>query len=176
MTLIIGFGHRARHGKDTAAEAVADYFNHWGYSAKHYHFAEALYKVCREEYGMVEKDAPLLQRVGNERRQGNPTYWIDKVMTRIADEKPDIAVISDPRYWNEGDAIKAAGGSMVKVERLNQDGTLYIAQDRPADHVSELQLQGFNFDYRITAKTGQAELVARHAITIVKDIREKAGY
>src|ERR1700676_2528126 len=55
MTLIIGFGNRARHGKDTAAQAIVDYYNEKaavqykhslppsGPSVKIYKYATALY-------------------------------------------------------------------------------------------------------------------------------------
>src|SRR5271170_5295271 len=74
MTLIIGFGNKARHGKDGAALAIVDYYNDrnllvrncMGYQTKCVNvvrigFADALYEIARNEYGMTEKDPALLQ-------------------------------------------------------------------------------------------------------------------
>lgn len=61
--ILIGFGHKARHGKDSAAR-----FIHQEYPAftKVYSFAAALRAVCRAVLGMREKHGPLLQIVGTE--------------------------------------------------------------------------------------------------------------
>src|SRR5271163_4637142 len=93
--MIIAFGSRARQGKDLAGEAIVNYYvNQRSLQAKHgrkitapvarvFKFADALYRECREQYGMTEKDAPLLQRVGAERRAEDPNYWIDRVFAQI---------------------------------------------------------------------------------------------
>jgi hypothetical protein len=181
--LIIGFGHRARNGKDTAVNALLDYyarrsfafFKH-GFSnfrqiiAQRIGFADALYKMAREEYGMTEKDAPLLQRLGSEKRAVDPEYWVKRAFATIKPDT-DIVLISDVRYRNEADYIKARGGFVIDVQRLNLDGTPWIATDRPADHPSEIDLDGYNFDYYIKVKTGNVALVGDLAITHVEHIR-----
>lgn len=182
MTLIIGFGHKARQGKDTAVEAVVNYYagqkNVISLNGLHSHaptvrqfrFAEALYQECRDNYGMTEKDAPLLQQVGSLRRAEDPDYWVKKVFNAIPTNL-DIAVISDVRYRNEALAVSAVGGYLVHVSRLNADGSNYIADDRPANHPSEIDLDGFNWDFSIVAKSGELVLVAEQAITLVEYIR-----
>jgi hypothetical protein len=181
--IIIGFGHKARNGKDTAVNALLDFyerrsftfFNH-GISnlrqikAQRIGFADALYQMAREEYGMVEKDAPLLQRVGSEMRALNPEYWIERAFASIKPDT-DIVLISDMRYRNEADYIKAHGGYTIDVQRLNTDGSQFIDQGRPADHPSEVDLDSYNFDYYIKAKTGNVALVGELAITHVEYIR-----
>ena len=90
--LIVGFGNKARHGKDTAGEAIVSFYEREAARvrkcygprvkspvAKLYKFADALYQECREQHGMTEKDAPLLQRVGMSRRQEDKNYWVNKV-------------------------------------------------------------------------------------------------
>jgi len=130
-------------------------------------FAAALYQECREKYGMTEKDAPLLQRIGSERRAENPNYWVDKVFESVPTNL-GVAVITDLRYQNEAWAIKERGGFTVRIVRLNADGTPYIAGDRPADHPSETDLDGYNFDFRIVAKSGETAWVEQQAITLVE--------
>jgi len=54
---------------------------------------------------------------------------------------------------------------------LNPDGTIYIADDRPANHPSEIELDGYAWDFYIKAYSGEAALVADQAITIVEYLR-----
>jgi hypothetical protein len=180
--LLLAFGHKARQGKDTAGQGVFDYYEKKRQLAlRHglrvipavgiYRFAEALYEEARRDYGMTEKDAPLLQRIGSERRAQDQEYWVKKVFQKISYDKPHIAVITDCRYQNEAQAIKARGGYTVKVERLNEDGSKYVANDRPADHPSEIDLDNYNFDYYIKAKTGQVAWVEQQAITLAEMLR-----
>jgi hypothetical protein len=180
--LLLAFGSKARQGKDTAGQSVFDYYKKKQELAlRHglrvipsvgiYRFAEALYEEARRDYHMTEKDAPLLQRIGSERRAQDPEYWVKKVFEKIAYDKPHIAVITDCRYQNEAWAVKKFGGYIVKVERLNEDGTPYFATDRPANHQSEIDLDNYNFDYYIKAKTGQVAWVEQQAITLAEMLR-----
>ena len=181
--LLIGFGNKARHGKDTACEAIADHYNALRErSFKHgliskeprvqqFRFAEALYDEARTLYGMIGKDAPLLQRIGSERRAQDEYYWVKQVFNQIERSQPDIALISDVRYLNEANFIKGVGGYLVNVARLNADGTPFVADDRPANHPSEVELDEYNWDYRIIAHTGEAAVVGEVAVTIVEYLR-----
>lgn len=182
MTLIIGIGNKAQNGKDSAGEAVVDYYDQKnalqykhslppsGPTVKLHKFAAALYDIARKEYGMTVKDAPLLQRIGQERRQENLNYWVDKMFASIQ-PTTDIAVITDVRYLNEAAAIKAKGGYLVNVTRLNPDGTQYITNDRPADHPSETELDGYNWDFHLINSHGHRALLAQQAITLVEYLR-----
>jgi hypothetical protein len=178
---LLGLGYKARNGKDTAGEAIVDYFAaRREQQLKHglkptipeariFKFAAALYKVCREEYGMTGKDAPLLQKVGEGRRnEFGLNYWIDQLEASMKGFD-GISVITDVRYLNEVDWIKSKGGTTIKVERLNQDGTPFIATDRDPNFVSETQLDGYNFDAYIRSKS--AALTAEMAITIAEYYR-----
>jgi hypothetical protein len=180
--LLLAFGHKARQGKDTAGKGLFDYYDKKRQLAlRHglrvvsavgiYRFAEALYEEARQFHGMTEKDAPLLQRVGSQRRAEDSEYWVKKVFEKIAYDLPQIAIITDLRYQNEAAAVKAHNGYTIKVERLNEDGTPYFATDRPANHSSEIDLDSYNFDYYIKAKTGQMVWVEQQAITLAEMLR-----
>lgn len=167
MRLLLGFGNKARHGKDSAACAIVTYFDS-GFplrpQARVFKFAGALYDVCRKEYGMTEKDSTLLQRIGAQRRERDPRYWIDRAFFDIGDYK-GIALITDVRYKNEADEIKKRGGFLINVTRLNEDGTPFAAQDRDPNHLSETDLDDYNWDAYIRTKSGQEALSAEQAIT-----------
>ena len=182
--LLLAFGNKARHGKDTAGEAVVEHFNfqrgilkrHYGTNiarpaAKLFKFADALYREARELHGMTEKDAPLLQRVGTERRTENPNYWIDRVFEQIDAFNPEVAVLTDLRYVNEALAVKARGGFTVNVSRLDSLGFPYVATDRDPNHSSETALDSYRFDFFIKANSGDSALVAQQAITIAEYVK-----
>lgn len=166
MRLLIGLGNKARHGKDLTAQAIKDY----AYSmslpeVRIYKFAEALYEECRRDHGMMEKDAPLLQRIGTERRVQNPNHWIERVAFKMSGFK-GIGLLTDVRYQNEAAWVKSQGGVLINVTRLNEDGTPFVAPDRPADHLSEIDLDDYNWDGYVRTKTGQEALAAEQAITL----------
>jgi hypothetical protein len=66
-------------------------------------------------------------------------------------------VIPDMRFKNEAEFIKRRGGYTLRVDRLRQNGTLYIAGDRDSTHPSETDLIDWNFDYTINAFSGNME-------------------
>ncbi len=149
-TLLIGLGHKARHGKDTVAGMLARIFSGMGIEAKHYAFAHALYDHCRSQHGMGPKDAPLLQQVGVAMRGKDPNVWIRTCLWKIATDAPKIAMISDVRFLNEAACIADSHGLTVKVSRYGLDGKPYVDPSRPANHISETELDGYTFDCRIS--------------------------
>ena len=176
--IILGIGSRAQNGKDTAGEAIVlHYANQFSMAFKHgmkykgprivlMKFAAALYDECRLFHGMREKDPVLLQNVGMARLYEDQDYWIKR--TTIP-QGTDMAIFTDVRFQNEADQIKARGGHLVEVVRLNQDGSRYYATDRPADHISETSLDGYNWDFKIHSKS--AALTGELAVTIAEYIR-----
>ncbi len=152
-TLLIGLGHKARHGKDSVGRMLKDIFQAVGYNAHVYSFSEALYILCRDEYGMEGKDAPLLQRIGVQEREKDVDVWVRKCFETIKATKPRIAIITDCRFPNEYHHIKAQGGLVYNVRRFNQDGSLFVDPSRPADHISETALDNFPFDGTMEGRT-----------------------
>jgi hypothetical protein len=180
VMIIIGLGNRARQGKDTAGEAIVQHFNYAAQTCQVHSqryrgpkvalckFARALYKECEELHDMTVKDPVLLQNVGMQRREEDSNYWIKRSFDSIP-TGTDIAVFTDVRFLNEAARIKAEGGHLIEVVRLNQDGSRYYTTDRPNNHPSEIELDGYNWDYHILSKS--AALTAELAITIAEYIR-----
>ena len=181
--LIVGFGNKCRQGKDLAVQAIIDYYaglraikeSDYLPSAdvpivQRIGFADALYEVCRTEYGMKAKNPALLQRIGAERREGNPLYWIDQAFVKIA-PNTDIVLISDVRYQNEAEYIVNHDGYVVNITRLTSDGKQFISPDRPSGHPSEIDLDGYNFNFRLINSHGHQALLAEQAITLVEYLR-----
>ena len=86
------------------------------------------------------KQRLFLQWYGGEfRRSCNQSYWVDKVSKRIADEKPECALISDLRYLNEV-AFCQTYGEAIKINRPDLPQLTGAA----AIHPSETELERFN--------------------------------
>jgi hypothetical protein len=63
------------------------------------------------------KQRLFLQWYGSDfRRAVNPSYWLDRVAARIAEEKPEIALLSDVRFPNEMLWAKKYG-EVIRVDR-----------------------------------------------------------
>lgn len=50
-------------------------------------------------------------------RRHNPNIFVNKVLTKIKEEKPFLAVITDIRRKEESDLIRAEGGKIIKLTR-----------------------------------------------------------
>jgi hypothetical protein len=154
-TAIIGFGHRARQGKDSAVIALEAF---GAGRVRRFAFSDALYAVCRVQHGMRVKDAPLLQDVGLSYRERDPDVWVracfDAIAAWDADASgPQVAVIPDVRFPNEAEAVLRQGGHLVRVRRWI-GGVPYVATDRPADHPSELALSTYPWPHTIDNDNG----------------------
>src|SRR5665213_1086744 len=115
------------------------------------------------------KHPKLLVWWGTEyRRAQDLDYWVKRAFESIP-AGTNIAVITDVRFKNEAAAIKAKGGHLIEVVRLNQDGARYYSEDRPKDHESETELDSYNWDFHIQSKT--SALTGELAITTAEFIR-----
>ncbi len=162
-TMVLGLGHKARHGKDTAAAWLVQ-----KYGATRFSFADALYAYCRVEHGMMIKDAPLLQRVGVAMRERDPLVWVKAAYYDLLSKQPAIAVITDVRFPNEFDFIHQIGGVTCKVSRINEDGSPFVADDRDPHHTSETALDGHVWDSTVIVKSGDIAHL-RSQIEVVMD-------
>lgn len=173
-TLIIGIGHKARQGKDTAAKAI---IRASGGEAVRYSFAEALRAVARVEHGMTRKDAPLLQYLGTDHyRQRDPDIWVRTLYWQLDEERPAVAIITDVRYPNEMEFVRALGGECWKVERYFPNGTRYVDDSRDPNHISETALDAATWDRVLINPEGEPE-VLRSIVEVAYEMawRARAG-
>jgi hypothetical protein len=163
---IVGLGHKARHGKDT----VANYLLQYG--AERMSFADDLYAVARVMFGMREKDPKLLQVLGTDVfRKMNQHIWIESLYYKILERKPKVVIIPDVRFPNEAAFVRSLGGYLVKVTRLNLDGSVFVAPDRDPDHPSEAALNGWgDWDLIINANSGDIQRLHIGAAAIMSAI------
>jgi hypothetical protein len=164
-TLVIGLGHKARQGKDTAAGILNAV-----HMAERFAFADDLYAYCRVIHRMEGKDPRLLQNVGVYLRKGDPAVWIRAVYSKIKMAQPAIAVITDVRFPNEFEFVKALGGECWKIERWNHRGQVMLATDRPADHISEVALDSARWDRVIINADGDRSAMRKQLRDAVEDM------
>lgn len=119
--LKIAFAGKMRAGKDTAVDHFMKRFP----DALHLKFADPLYDIknyiCRVAgFDEKEKHRELLMWLGTDYcRRLNPKVWVDNLLLRsnLKSRLAPIQLVSDARFKNEFEALKAAGWFLVKIER-----------------------------------------------------------
>lgn len=187
--LLIGFGHRARQGKNTAALAVLNDCP-LETAVRMYAFGDALRMEVRVaaakfggEYALIEawkeaglmpewvvdetpKPRSLLQWWGTDyRRAQHPDYWVKRLKATLDAHEPEVALITDVRFPNELEAIRSWGGVYVEVVNTNApDVSVH-------EHSSEAALDGVQPDYLISA--GSTAECRHQAVALYRQLREQ---
>lgn len=155
--IIIGFGYKARSGKDTAANYLVKKYNFARIG-----FADTLKESCRavfsfsdeQLYGELKQTVDpfwnktpreCLQIIGDGFRKFiDPLIWI-KAIERKIELMGNKIVIPDIRYINEINFIHGMGGVVVCIKR-----NYYELTEKQATHTSEIELDNFKkWDYEI---------------------------
>lgn len=110
------------------------------------------------------KQRALLEYWGQKRRASNPFYWVHKLEAQLISTKPRIAIITDLRYTNEANWVKYLKGVTVKVWREGLESI--------TPHVSETQLDTYDFDYTVFNETGNPSLLHSQLDTLFREILE----
>lgn len=97
------------------------------------------YGITIHEAGMM-KAREVLQFVGTEifRKMRN-SIWADILVNRIKADSPLIAVVADCRFDNEAEAIKKAGGLLIRLSRAVEDDK-HSSEDGFKDTVFDLEV------------------------------------
>ncbi|MFK0099210.1 hypothetical protein [Streptomyces sp. NPDC091040] len=159
-TPLIGLAGAARSGKDTAAQPLLE--SGWTRRAFADKVRDMLYafdpyvldtqnevwnvSVAVDRYGWdgAKEQLPeirtYLQELGTEGARAvlGEDVWVDALFRDYATWGP--TVITDVRFPNEADAIRARGGLVIAIQRPGQE----LIPD--AEHVSETALRGYLFD------------------------------
>lgn len=109
------------------------------------------------EWGMTI--GHMLQIMGTECMRDNfhKDTWVLSCMTRVKNSIADVIVIPDVRFINEANAIKEAGGILIRLE--GDPAGVRANSTRDLNHQSEIELDEYDkFDYVIQNKFGLSEL------------------
>jgi len=160
--MIIGISGKKRHGKDTAAETIAAML---AGHAEICYFANGVKRGAAAILGLPPETffddvskvkeylidfsngvattmsgREILQKLGTECVRDNihPNFWVTRTMVHINMLEVPYVIIPDVRFPNEYDAVKNAGGVMIRVQGNPGE---------PADnHISETALDDHEFD------------------------------
>jgi hypothetical protein len=160
---IIAFAGRKQSGKTSAALAVVQAFEVRNITGivKVYNFADPLKNLCIDIFGLEHRQCygndqdknelvdcywddkqlssrEVLQIVGTDMfRKMQHHVWSSATIRKIKQDNPDLALIADCRFPNEVEAVKKAGGIVIKLNR----------NVHSSDHASETALDKENYDY-----------------------------
>lgn len=160
----VAFSGKFRSGKDTARSVIDTDFT------KHLFFAlrvketvavmtgTTLYRNCHDKNHVPEgwggKTLGQLQQIIGEgmRREAHPDCWLNEVMKQV-DHGP--AVITDLRYENEAERLKAAGFVLVRIN-VRPDILEERRKGDPRDpnHPSETALDNYEGFHHIVTNDG----------------------
>lgn len=115
------------------------------------------WEYAKNEFTEVRE---LLQRLGTEggRDVLGTNVWVDASLRNL----PEKVVVTDVRFPNEADAIKSAGGVVVRIVR---DGVGPVNT-----HVSDNAMNDYEFDVTIS-NNGTIEQLHNKMITLVEELR-----
>jgi len=173
--LKIGFGYKARSGKDTSAEYLQGQ-----YGGQIFKFAQPIYDIMSAAHQIAGidtfKDTKLLTWLGTDwGRSINENIWVDNCLNRIhkaerqgcyMSNEPFVNnfFVTDVRFPNEAQALKENGFYLVKIERALRP------QEERASHASENALNNYdNWDF-VVDNNGNLENLYEQLQKIVQTI------
>jgi hypothetical protein len=164
MKQIFLIGHKAEAGKDSTANFLRTKLN--GHLLV-IHFADYIKTIAKDYLKWNgEKDEfgrNLLQQLGTEKVKielKKSLYWVERVcdIIEIAQDKYDYFAVPDCRFLSEIYYTLAKfpyNVTTIDVTRLNYENRLTKSQ---RNHISEIELDNFKFDYNIVSENGLNKL------------------
>jgi hypothetical protein len=187
--ILIGLTGRARSGKTTVASTIYNsataligglsevspyqqFLNHSQVGI--YDIGEAVLNNCRDK-GLIrhektrmdlnKDDFAVMQEVGLKNR--------NIALSVIRTANAAISIFPNIRYKDEAAELQDRNGEIIRVVRLNTDGSGFISSDRDANHPSETSHLFVKPSYVLTAFTGQDEYLSEQARTLFRYIFRK---
>lgn len=179
--MILGLLGRARAGKSTVANALVKEASAQGLTSgvfefSNYVLAEAIQSSIipeKERKDLSPSEIENLVKLGTERREEDPFYWVKKLFEDVAAKEYDVSVLPGVRYMNEADEVRKHGGSLIRVQCLVTEGIEYISRDRDPNHSSEIENYSIHADFFLSAMRGQNLLLAKQAATLFNYLYSK---
>lgn len=172
--IILGISGKAGVGKDTVADYLGQKF---GFEKMA--FADSLKEKAMRDfdltyeqvYNPVEKEKiipeylksprEILQIMGTEWfRSIDKDYWLKQTYKKIIASSYDSICITDVRFSNEINFITNLGGVVIRLERPGYQQTNHVS------HTSEIQLDNFYFEWKVSNEGTKEELFEKIDILI----------
>lgn len=156
---VITISAKAQHGKDTTAEFFKEIAENNGEKVLIVHYADYLKYLCKEWFGWDgvkdEKGRSILQKVGTDlARNNHPDIWVNVIVESLKafGQEYDYVLIPDCRFPNEIAVMKNNfDTTSLRVTRMGFKSNLTNEQK---NHISEIALDDYCFDYRINTVSG----------------------
>ena len=111
----LAFSGKMCAGKSTCAEMACQII---GFDkSERLSFADAIYEIAHEYWGMTQKDRDLLIFIGESWRARDPLIWVKIALEKIRElnAQGKWVIIDDLRMPQEFEALSAAGFYMVRL-------------------------------------------------------------
>ena len=155
---------KAGHGKDTVAQIIKEELELQNEKILIIKFGDAVKWFAREYYNWDGnkniQGRSLLQYIGTEMMRSYDEYYWGRIVSEFIAANKDFtyALIPDWRFYTEKEAVLAANKECytLRVERpnfINPNMT-----EEQLKHISETELDNYNFDYIIYNSGGIFEL------------------
>lgn len=172
MNVILISG-KAGHGKDITARLMKDLLEARGEKVLIIKFGDAVKWFAREYYGYTGikdiKERTLLQYIGTEMMRSYDKYYWGNIVSEFIAANTDFtyALIPDWRFYSEQESILAHNKN-VHTLRINRPNFINPNMtETQLHHVSETELDNYNFDWIINNEGTLVDL--REKIKIVLD-------
>jgi hypothetical protein len=188
MTFIIGLTGNAEHGKNAAANIILEWVAKQGGTAAIFEISGMILAECIE-LGLLppgsvrnqqdKEQNRILMEHGSNRRAENPDYWVNGkggVVPAMRDSGLDVAVCPNVRFQTEGDGIRAEGGTIWLIQRLNRDGSKFVSKTRDQNHVTETVIGTWPADFYLYNMEGHGALLEEQVVTLFEYAIELRSY
>lgn len=161
----VGWYLRKHHGyavvsfAEPLKELAAEFFGQLGVEGRHFFGTQedkaAPIPEVVNEHGTPRTGRQILEHLGTEGfRHIDPDIWVKIAMARVDAETGRPCVITDGRFPNELDAVKARGGEVWLIEKTG-------GQQEATGHSSDLAWRSWlvenNPDHVLIAKAGDID-------------------
>jgi len=171
MNKVILLSAKACHGKDSFADMITYLLVEKGYKVSKTHFAKYIKGIAIDYYGAKTLDGSYntivktdemrnkLQQLGTEiirQKMKMPLFHVSRICEDIAivEDDFDYIIVSDARFWNEIDFVKAYFPKRVVDVRLVRLGYQCTMTEEQQNHPSEIDLDDYNFTSIISYEEG----------------------
>ncbi|MEH7209957.1 AAA family ATPase [Priestia megaterium] len=147
-----------------------------------YNFADKIYELAEELFGMKIKDRKLLIAIGERMREIDMLVWIKETMNRIEKDGHDRVVIADTRKLLEYAYLIESGYEQtmvycpeeVALERLKErDGADNVNEDIVLNGATENQLRPLRDTMKVFDTTQEWEVTKEEIDTYIKSLDRK---
>lgn len=178
--LLIGISGKAEHGKTEAAHSIKQWVEDNGGRCEIIEISEVIRLWCVER-GMLPADLKrkdmgprevkiLVDASDHIKNTEGTTYWMKQVMKQVENSDADVCVVPNLRRPDEGQVVRDFKGYVLRVNRLNANGSAFVSTTRDPNHELETGLDRWAADFYIVNVSGHGGLLQEMTICVYEYI------